>query len=112
MKAPEKFLDGQEADPKDLGPVDGAWAFVPNQELRIAASQGRPGLQAFDVQLREALRYSGDGVVIFSVPLLKWTGTNGWPGAGFGVAVMQDDAGIYVQPQDVAPDSSTRIAEA
>ena len=113
MGALEKFLDGQELDAKDLGPVDGVWAFVPNQQLRLAASHGEGGMRAFDQDLQRALRYSGDGIVVFSMRLLEWTVANGWPPAGFAVAVMEGDGqGIYVQPQDATPDPSTRIAEA
>ena len=112
MKVPEKFLDGQELDVQDLGPVDGLWMFVPNQLLRDAVNQGRQGMMQLDSELRQVMKYSGDTTVVLSVPLMKYTQTRGWPPVGFAVAVIEGTDGIYIQPQDKLPDPSTRIAEA
>lgn len=112
MGALEKFLDGQELDAQDAGPVDGVWVFVPNAQVRECLSGGPQGMSLLDVHLRQLMKYSGDGVVVLSLPMMRWIDSKGWPKAGFCVAVMEGDSGVYVQGLDTMPDPSTRIAKA
>ena len=113
MNTPKDFIDSHEMDVQDLGPVDGLWMFVSNSLLREAVNQGRPGMLWLDKELHRKMKYSGDGAVVISVPMMEYVNANGWPRAGFAVAVTAgDNLGVYVQPQDTVPDPSTRIAEA
>ena len=113
MGAPRDFMqDSVEVDAVDVGPADGNWVFIPNSQVRAYVQYGEQGMRKMDQTLRDQMRYSGEGVAVISVPLMQWVKANGWPGAGFVVAVMQEGGGLYVLPHDTVPDPSTRIAEA
>lgn len=111
--APKNFLENErELNWEDIGPIDGVWVFLPRKLLRDAINGGRQGMFVLDEMLRHKMKYGGATMVMVAAPLAQWTATQGWPPAGFLVAVAADGRSIYIQPQDAAPDSSTHIAEA